>query len=112
MNIFKKMYSRSTPTDDVSDDRRDKKPNRVLSGMKVHNTHVKTVEIGDSLVDVPKIEYVSLLEQQVKDLREQNKKHENDIARLRRHLSRCENKIREIEAKMLKVVFKKGNFNG
>lgn len=59
-----------------------KAASRVLGGMKVHNSHIKQVEIDGQLVDVPRIEYVKLIEQQVRDLRTRCSTQSHKIDRL------------------------------
>jgi hypothetical protein len=51
------------------EDEHQKRAVKVLGGMKVHNSHVKQVIIDDELIDVPKIEYVRLLEEQIRETR-------------------------------------------
>ena len=60
----------------------EKRAVKVLGGMKIHNSHLKRVQIGDDLVDVPKIEYIQLLEAQIKESRLRLREAELKIARL------------------------------
>jgi hypothetical protein len=63
-------------------DAKEKRAVKVLGGMKVHNSHVKRVQIGEDLIDVPKIEYMQLLEGQVRELRGQLRSAESKLLRL------------------------------
>lgn len=82
----------STPKEDPS-----KAASRVLGGMKIHNSHIKRVEMGGELVDVPKIEYVKLLEQQVKDLRTKVSNMENKVERLQEVTRATQLELRAIQ---------------
>jgi TolA-binding protein len=71
VEFYRSMYGISAPVKSViNEPERQKSPTRVLGGMRVHGSHVKQVFINDELVDVPKIEYVKLLDDQLKQLRE------------------------------------------
>jgi hypothetical protein len=50
--------------------------------MKIHNSHIKRMQIGEELIDVPKIEYVHLLEGQVRELRQKLRIADSRMSRL------------------------------
>jgi hypothetical protein len=83
---------------------RQKRATRVLAGMKIHSSHVKTIQIGDDLVDVPKIEYMQLLEKQVRDTREKMRSAENKIERLMKHQSRLADDIKNIKIEFRNIL--------
>ena len=83
---------------------REKRAVKVLGGMKVHGTHVKQLEVGDQLIDVPTAAYVKLLEEQIKEVRNQQRellashnklvrKHDRLINELRKVKDELDNKV-------------------
>jgi hypothetical protein len=81
--IYKRMYgAAATPMRVDTEADRQKRAVKVLGGMKVHGSHFKTVMIGEDLIDVPKIEYVNLLEGQIKELRTKVRTLEAKLYRL------------------------------
>jgi hypothetical protein len=81
-----------TPTEE-----REKRAVKVLGGMKITNSHMKRVQIGEELVDVPKIEFVVLLEGQIKELRSRFRDIEMKIIRLQNNQNRFVNELRSIQ---------------
>lgn len=90
------MRSTSAPAPGI----KDKSAVRQLSGMKVHGSHVKTVMIGDDIVDVPKIEYMNLLDRQLTDSRNKIKKIENDLEKSERRYNKIVDFVNEMKQKM------------
>lgn len=76
---------------------KDKRALKVLGGMKVHGTHVKRIDLGDEMLEVPTSQYVKLLEDQIRELRRMQR--EMDIRQNR--LIRAHNKTVE-ELKMVR----------
>lgn len=107
-SIFQRMYSgnlkndQSSPRPPVVDAM--KSAARRLGGMKVHGSHVKQVEVGDQIIDVPTIEYVRLLESQLKELKDKVRKLEDkDISKDNR-INRLNSAVRDISRDMENVV--------
>lgn len=73
---------------------------RSLSGMKVHGSHVKQLEVGDQIIDVPKIEYVQLLDTQMKEAREKIKRLEENLERSQSNYLKLAAAIRDLQAEM------------
>lgn len=77
---------------------------RSLSGMKVHGSHVKQLEVGDQIIDVPKIEYVQLLDTQLKEAREKIKRLEEKLERSQSNYLKLAAAIRDLQADMANTV--------
>lgn len=76
---------------------REKRASKVLGGMKVHGSHIKQVEVDGQVFDVPTAAYVKLLEEQVKEVRNQNRELQNGLSKTNRHIDRLVNEIRKIK---------------
>ena len=81
-SIFRAMYGNNPSTQKPTELERQKRAVKVLGGMKVHNSHIKRIQIGEDLIDVPKIEYMQLLEGQVRELRGKLRAAEAKMIRL------------------------------
>jgi hypothetical protein len=81
-SIFRAMYGVNPIHRQMPQETKEKRAVKVLGGMKVHNSHIKRVQIGEDLIDVPKIEYMQLLEGQVRELRSQLRAAESKLIRL------------------------------
>ena len=107
-SIYSKMYGGSPRYSDIQKPSTttdlQKSAVRQLSGMKVHGSHVKTVEVGGELVDVPKIEYVRLLDDQLKDARERIKALETEVERSTRRYNRLLATMQAFKADLDKTV--------
>lgn len=77
------------PTETLKDD--NKAANRVLAGMKIQNSHMRRLNIDGDIFDVPKMEYVHLLDKQVRDLKQEN-------TELKQKMSKMENTINSMYA--------------
>ena len=75
---------------------KDKKPQNVLGGMKIHGSHMKRLQFEDGFMDVPKIEYVRLLEEQIKDLRSKQREQISTNHRLTRAITKLQNQIQDL----------------
>jgi len=75
---------------------RQKNPVRVLGGMRVHGSHVKQVMIDDEMVDVPKIEYVKLLDDQLRDARQRLVALEDRYTRLATNYNKVLSKLQDM----------------
>lgn len=108
MSIYSKIYGKTTkekkPESSVKDD--GKAATRVLAGLKVHNAHMQRVELPDGkTIDIPKMEYVHLLDKQLRDAREEirelktkNEKNENKIARIEATVNKFYNEFRDLKS--------------
>lgn len=76
---------------------REKRALKVLGGMKVHGTHVKQIDLGDKILDVPTVAYVKLLEAQIKEVRNQHRELQNQHNKLVRQYDRLVNELRNIK---------------
>lgn len=76
---------------------KEKKPQNVLGGMKIHGSHMKRMQFEDGFVDVPKIEYVRLLEEQITAMRSSQREMNANIQRLYRNITKLQNRIQDIE---------------
>jgi hypothetical protein len=99
--FFANMYG-SRPYTVTSNpvEEREKRAVKVLGGLKITSAHIKRVQIGEDLVDVPKIEYVTLLEGQIKEVRNRLREAEMKITRLQNNQNRLINEIRGINAEL------------
>ena len=100
MSIYGRMYGARSKQPAVapaaSKESVEKQAARVLGGLKIHNSHVKKVQIGEDLIDVPKIEYVKLLEDQLRNARVRLKEAEIKIERLRTNHTKFSEELRNI----------------
>jgi hypothetical protein len=91
MTIYRAMYGvgpvmQTSAAEQVA--AREKRAVKVLGGMKIHNSHMKQVQIGEDLINVPKIEFVQLLEGQIKELRKKLRVSEHKLDRLESNYSK------------------------
>lgn len=109
MSIYSRIYGKTpkdkkSPEPQIKDD--GKAATRVLAGLKVQNAHMQRVELPDGKnIDIPKMEYVHLLDKQVRDLRDENRdlkikneKYEGKIARLEATVNKFYNEFRDLKA--------------
>jgi hypothetical protein len=99
-SIFRAMYGVNPVERQVQPDERQKRALKVLGGMKVHNSHIKRVQIGEDLVDVPRIEYLQLLEGQVRELRGQLRAAEGKLTRLEHSQQKLLSNLASLRAEM------------
>jgi hypothetical protein len=45
------------------------KASKVLGGLKLSGSHIQKLELADQKIDIPSVAYVKLLEQQIRELR-------------------------------------------
>lgn len=79
---------------------REKRAVKVLGGMKIHGSHMKRVMINDEFVDVPKIEYVHLLEGQVKEVRNRLRDTEARLYRVQNNQIKLTSELNSIRREM------------
>ena len=106
--LYRSMYGRTAkPTvaakPELTAEQRSKAASRVLGGMKIHGSHVKQVMIGEDLVDVPKVEYMQLLETQIREARARVKVMEDRYDRLLNHHNKAVSEINRIKAELLNM---------
>ncbi len=101
-SIYHAMYGGATPPQPKveTEVEREKRAVKVLGGMKIHNSHLKTVRIAEDLIDVPKIEFVKLLEDQIKEVRVKLRALESKLIRLENNHSRILSDISEIRREL------------
>lgn len=92
-NAFKKP---STPAPVSSSAEREKKASRVLGGMKAAGVTSVTVDVNGQDVSVPRTEYVKVLEDQVKQLRQSVREMENKLSRLVRSHNKVVEELRSV----------------
>ena len=97
-------YDNSTSRADSAKADVNKSAVRSLSGMKVHGSHVKQVEIGEQIIDVPKIEYVQLLDTQLKEAREKIKRLEEKLEKSQNNYLKLASAIRDLQREMANTV--------
>lgn len=103
-SLFRRMYGSSAVPVQLrpeSEEERQKRAVKILGGMKISNSHIKTVRIGEDLIDVPKIEYLHLLEGQVKELRGKLRTVEGKMIRLENNHSRLLSEITALKREIL-----------
>lgn len=61
---------------------------KYLAGLKLSSSHIQKIQLGNQQIDVPTYLYVKLLEDQLKDLRQQVRQQDQSIKRLIRALNR------------------------
>lgn len=108
MSIYSKIYgkNKTEPTPTLKND--NKSATRVLAGMKVQNSHMKRLNIDGEEFDIPKMEYVHLLDKQLKDVREENRNLQNKITRIENACNKIYNDLRDLKANSVqKPKFKK-----
>ena len=101
-NFYSSMYGGNLYHDKTSKPAaaplsKDKMASRVIGGMKAQNSHTKTVEIDGELHTFPKAEYVTQLETQVREARNEIRDLKTKQARLIKANNTIMNKLREIE---------------
>ncbi len=101
-SIYNAMYGSTVPSTPKieTEVERQKRAVKVLGGMKIHGSHLKTVRIGEDLIDVPKIEFVKLLEEQIKELRTRLRVAEAKLVRLDNNHSKILSDLNEIRREL------------
>lgn len=101
-DLYRRMYgapkgpvAEKTPTESPS-----KLATRVLGGMKAQNSHTKVVELDGQLVNLPRAEYVKLLEDQIRAMRQTVRELESKYARTIRSMSKLQDDIRRVELEL------------
>lgn len=117
-NFYRAMYGgssridRTTPqmpvqTSQTSQDEKDygKAPSRVIGGLKAQNAHVTNVDIDGKIVDIPRLEYIKALEEEIKLLKIRDSINTKKLIRLEAQnrsmetrLSVMDSAIKSIEA--------------
>lgn len=100
-SVVGRMYSRAgqapvakrpeTPAE------KEKRAVKVLAGMKVHGSHVRQIEVNGQLMDVPNVSYVKLLEEQIRETRNQQRELQNSHNKMQRAMDRMTNEIRKLK---------------
>lgn len=71
----------------------DKKISRQIGGMKAQGVTSIAVDVGGNLIAFPKMEYVELLEAQIKELRNSVQNYEKILIKTNNRIQKLENKI-------------------
>lgn len=72
------------------------KATKQLGGLKLSGSHIQKLVLGDQQVDIPSVNYVKLLEEQVKDLRRELRETQSELKRT----ARIQNKLIEVINKL------------
>ena len=83
---------------------REKRAVKVLAGMKVHGSHVKQIEVNGQLMDVPTVAYTKLLEEQIRETRNQQRELHNAHSKMQRAMDRMTNEIRKLKDELANKV--------
>jgi len=102
MTFIRRMYGISNEIKKIinSEPEREKRAVKVLAGMKIHNSHIKRIQIGDELIDVPKIEYMKLLDGQIKEYRQRTHQLETRMIKIKEQNDRLQEEIRLIKREL------------
>ena len=103
MSILSKMYgnNKSIPKVEKVEPQEQSKGFRVLGGMKITGSHIKTLELGEGkTAQFPSVEYVRLLEVQISEIRKVNSSMKEEISSLKRKLENHTSMIRAIQEKV------------
>lgn len=76
---------------DIFNDDEQKTPataQKYLAGLKLTSSHVQKIQLGNQQIDVPTYLYVKLLEDQLRDVRQQVKQQQQTIQRLIRAVNK------------------------
>ena len=102
--FYRRMYgagpSNSEPTTPKQPETPEKRASRVLGGMKAQNSHTVIVEVDGKLVNLPKTEYVKLLEEQVKQMRATVQGYEGKYNRVVRQMGKLLEDVRRLELEL------------
>lgn len=83
---------------------KEKRAVKVLAGMKVHGSHVKQIEVNGQLMDVPTVAYTKLLEEQIRETRNQQRELHNAHGKMQRAMDRMTNEIRKLKDELANKV--------
>ena len=106
-DFFWNMYGGGNPSPapkQESPAEREKRAVKVLAGMKVHNSHVKRVQVGEDMIDVPKVEYVNLLEGQIRELRTNLRDAQSQLSKLTRSHNKLLSEIHDLKQELTRKV--------
>lgn len=99
-NFVYDMYGSGSPITKKQEVSPAKLASRVLGGMKAQNSHTKTIEVDGQIVNLPKAEYVKLLEDQIKDMRNKVRDMETKQNRLSKTNARIIEELRQIKLEL------------
>lgn len=95
MDYMLRMYGNNIQAD--NEIKNDKKLSRVIGGIKAQGADHRLVNIDNQDIEIPKIEYIRILEQQIKEIRNKNHILENKVSRLQDQLSTSNSRIKSLE---------------
>lgn len=101
-DLYSRMYG-SAParsTEPTTPALRDKLATRVLGGMKAQNSHTFTADINGELVTLPRADYVRVLEDQIKQMRNLVREMDTKHQRMTRNFNKMAETIRRLEQEM------------
>lgn len=84
-----------------------KAANRVLAGMKIQNSHMRRLNVDGDTFDVPKMEYVHLLDKQLRDLKQENSDLKQKVNKMENTVNSLYASIKELTNKLQRPVFKR-----
>lgn len=84
-----------TPSPELKND--GKAANRVLAGMKIQNSHMRVLNVDGNNIEVPKMEYVHLLDKQVRDTRQTNNDLQARLIKAENVINNLYNEIRDLK---------------
>jgi hypothetical protein len=107
-SVVSRMYNRAKQASvvkrpDTAEDK-EKRAVKVLAGMKVHGSHVKQIEVNGQLLDVPTVAYTKLLEEQIRETRNQQRELHNAHSKMQRAMDRMTNEIRKLKDELANKV--------
>lgn len=97
-NDLQRMYTSSATTHKTTNPT----AQTYLSGLKITNSHIQKIQIGESIYEIPSVTYVRLLEEQIKDLRK-------EIKHLYVQLNQEKNKTNSFENRISDEIFRMKN---
>lgn len=89
-----KEYTKQVPDDKPVDT---KKISRIIGGMKAQGVTSKTVDIDGELFEIPKMDYIKILEKQISEMRTELRQAQTRIARLSDNLNLARMSIKSLE---------------
>lgn len=75
-----------------------KAPSRVIGGLKAQNAHITSIEVDNKQVDIPRVEYVKALEEEIKALKIRDSVNTKKIIRFESTIRSLETRLQSIDS--------------
>lgn len=75
-----------------------KMPSRVIGGLKAQNAHVTSIEVDNKQIDIPRMEYIKALEEEIKALKIRDSVNTKKIIRFESTIRSLETRLQTIDS--------------